>query len=76
VSPSHYPATPEEGTLVCDRAAAPGSTDSWSHTGLQDNTVYYYSAFAYTAARQYATPVHLGMQTRPQPPVNLRVIDD
>ena len=76
VSPSHYPATPEEGTLVCDRAAAPGSTDSWTHTGLQDNTVYYYSAFAYTAARQYATPVHLGMQTRPQPPANLRVIDD
>jgi hypothetical protein len=71
-----FPATPDEGALVCDRPAAAGSTDHWTHTGLQDNTVYYYAAFAYSAARQYAQPVFLKQETKPRKPSSLRIIDD
>lgn len=32
-----------------------GSTNSFSHTGLQENTKYYYKAFSYTAAYEYSS---------------------
>jgi hypothetical protein len=76
MSTSGYPTTPESGTLVCDRPAAPGSIDGWNHSPLESNTVYFYAAFSYTADRHYAPPVYLEKQTRPPKPVNLRVIDD
>lgn len=57
-STSGYPADPTSGTLVCDRAAAPGSSDFFVHSNLQPGVRYYYSAFAYDQARHYSTPAH------------------
>jgi hypothetical protein len=70
-----YPDNPNAGTLVSDRAALPGSTDTFLHTGLSPNTPYYYSAFTYNSARTYADPVHLLVVTKPPKTKNLRVID-
>lgn len=42
-----YPASRTDGILVCDRTAAPGSTDSFVHTGLTPGVTYYYKAFSY-----------------------------
>lgn len=42
-----YPTSRTDGTLVCDRAAAPGSTDSFVHTGLTPGVTCYYRAFSY-----------------------------
>jgi hypothetical protein len=75
-STAGFPDSPSAGVMVCDRTAAPGSTDSYTHYGRQSNTVYYYSAFAYAAGGIYANPVHLEVQTKPDKPSNLRVIDD
>ncbi len=41
-----YPLSRNDGTLVCDRTAAPGSNDSFLHSGIANNTVGYYAAFA------------------------------
>ena len=61
---------------MCDRAAAPGSLDSFEHLGVTPNSRLYYSAFAHTADGRYATPVHLEVATKPDRPENLRVIDN
>lgn len=70
-----FPQTPADGVLVCDRAAAPGSQDSFEHLGLSPNSHLYYAAFAHTAAGMCATPVNLEVATKPDHPENLRVID-
>jgi len=58
-----YPAGPADGTLVTDKAGAPGAADSFTHTGLTNWTTYYYAAFARdrgpnfsTASQSLATP--------------------
>ena len=68
-----YPTNVNDGTEVCNRTKAPGSTDSYTDTGLTNGIAYYYTAFAYDgvpnyssaddSARDYATP------TAPTPPV-------
>ena len=58
VSTSGYPADANSGTLVCDRSAAPGSSDSFTHSYLQPGVMYFYSAFAYDQARHYSTAAH------------------
>lgn len=50
-----YPTSPEDGTLVIDKAGLPGSADTYTHTGLTNGTTYYYSAFAHDAGLNYAT---------------------
>jgi hypothetical protein len=54
------PATVNDGTLLENRPAAPGSNDSTTHTGLANGTTYYYSAFAYwiDASTHYAIAAH------------------
>ncbi len=57
-STTAYPATPTDGTLLCDRAAAPSSTDSFEHSGLDNWTPYYYTAFAHDDDSTYADGVN------------------
>ena len=54
-----YPTDHNDGTLVCDRKAVPGSGDSFSHTGLQNGTTYYYSAFTYDEVPNYSQTAHV-----------------
>ena len=44
--------------MVCDRSAAPGSEDSFTHTELQNGTTYYYSAFTYDEVPNYSETAH------------------
>ena len=44
-STTGYPLTPTDGLPVCERAALPGSHDSYIHTGLSTGVTYYYAAF-------------------------------
>jgi len=57
-STTDYPAGPADGTLLVDRATAPGSNDSYVHTGLTRGQTYYYSAFAHDAVPNYAVAAH------------------
>jgi len=57
-STSAHPATPADGTLVIDKPAAPGSADTFQHTGLTNGLTYYYTAFAHTDALVYAGGVN------------------
>ncbi|MGB9620442.1 MAG: fibronectin type III domain-containing protein, partial [Armatimonadota bacterium] len=55
-----YPTSPNDGTLVCNRPGAPGSSDFFIHTGLAPGVTYYYRAFAYDseANPNYSTGVN------------------
>jgi len=54
-----YPTDHNDGTLVCDRTAAPGSEDSCTHTeGVENGTTYYYSAFTYDEVPNYSETAH------------------
>jgi len=53
-----YPTDHNDGTLVCNRTAAPGSEDSFTHTELQNGTTCYYSAFTYDEVPNYSETVH------------------
>ena len=57
-STSGYPASITDGTLVCNKNKTPDSTDSFTHTGLTNGVTYYYSAFAYDEAPNYASAVN------------------
>ncbi len=48
-----HPSSASDGTLVCDKTGAPSADDSCQHTGAQNGTRYYYSAFSYDGARNY-----------------------
>lgn len=50
------PATPADGTLLCDRLALPSSQDAFEHILPPVGTVHY-SAFAHDANLQFAEPV-------------------
>lgn len=51
-----YPSGPADGSLVCNRLAAPGSADAFAHSGLTNGLTYYYSAYACDAAGNYSAP--------------------
>jgi hypothetical protein len=55
-----YPATHKECTFVCDREEAnPGSSDSFTATGLNNGTKYNFSAFTYDEAGNYSETAHV-----------------
>jgi hypothetical protein len=54
-----YPLDHNDGTLVCNKTAAPGSSDGFVHTGLQNGTTYYYSAFTYDEVPNYSDGVYV-----------------
>lgn len=57
-SSSGYPASPSDGSAVCDMAATPGSTRSFVHQPVTNGVTYYYSAFSYDAVPNYSTAAH------------------
>lgn len=61
-----YPVSPADGIQVCNRAAAPGSVDSFVHTGLAAGVTYYYAAFSYD---QEASPNYSGGATTAGTPI-------
>lgn len=50
-----YPTSAFDGSLLADRLAAPGSSDSIIHTGLTNGVTYYYSAFTHDIAPHYSS---------------------
>lgn len=50
-----YPTSVADGTPICYRAAAPSSSDSYTHTSLTNGIRYYYSAFAYDRVLNYSS---------------------
>jgi len=50
-----YPTGPTDGTLLADRNNVPGSTDSFTHTGLSGGTTYHYALFTYDEVPNYST---------------------
>lgn len=54
-----YPVSPDDGTLLCDRPAAPGSSDTFTHAGLANGQRMYYAAFTYNADREYSAGVNV-----------------
>ncbi len=63
-STDNFPSSPSDGTLVCDRAGEPGSTDSFVHTDPQIGVVNYYAAFAYSNTLSYADPTNASATAR------------
>lgn len=53
-----YPASPTDGSPVCDVSGGPGQAGAFNHTGLTNGATYYYSAFAYDPVRNYSPAVH------------------
>lgn len=51
-----FPASPTDGTLLCDLKAAAGTSGSFRHDSPRRG-VTYYSAFAYNVERTYGTPI-------------------
>ena len=50
------PSGPTDGTLVVDQGNAPGTSDSFTHTGINKGILYCYAAFAHDlVAPNYAT---------------------
>ena len=47
------PATPSDGSLVCDQLGVPASADQCVHAGVQEATTYFYTAFSYDQARNF-----------------------
>ena len=66
----HYPVSPTDGLPVADRAAAPGSSDAFTHSGLTSGVTYYYSAFAVDETGNAAAPAQAQAQpSLVQPPL-------
>lgn len=57
-STAGYPTSPADGALVCDRPAAPGSQDSFTHANLENGQTCYYAAFAYDPANNHSDPAY------------------
>ena len=75
-----YPATHTDGTLVCDREATLGSSDSFTVTDLDNGTKYNFSAFTYDEAGNYSETAHVSATptpdpTHPTPPTGLDIVN-
>ena len=76
-----YPATHNDGTLVCDREVDPESSDSFTVTGLENGTKYNFSAFTYDEAGNYSETGHVsatptpGPDPPPTPPTGLEIVN-
>ena len=70
-STSGYPASASEGTLATDKTASPGSSDSYTNTGLVNGVKYYYSAFAHGSSFNYALPTNVLAMPSSAPLLNI-----
>ncbi len=67
-----YPVSPEDGLPVVTKTGAPGSADSYVHTGLTNGTTYYYSAFAIDSGDNVSAAAHASaLVTDTTPPANV-----
>jgi hypothetical protein len=62
---SGYPAGPEDGELVVDKAMTPGGNDSFLHSNLANWTTYYYAAFAHDVGPNYSVVAQAAATPRP-----------
>ena len=73
------PVSPADGFAVVTKSGAPGSVDSYIHTGLTNGTTYSYSAFAVDASGNVAPAVKVSATvvdtTSPANVQNLRRAD-
>jgi hypothetical protein len=60
-----YPAGPDDGALVADRAIPPSPNDSFTHTNLLNWTTYYYAAFAHDVGPNYSLAAQAAATPRP-----------
>ncbi|NNE09385.1 MAG: T9SS type A sorting domain-containing protein [Gemmatimonadetes bacterium] len=71
------PATVLDGTALATRATAPAESDTFAHTGLQPDLVYYYSFFTADEVPNYGTVVSVtGAPLYPPPPALLSPAPD
>jgi hypothetical protein len=74
-----FPVSPVDGFAVVTKAGAPGSADSFVHSGLTTGTTYSYSAFAIDAVGNVSAPVKIAVAaqdvTAPAAVQNLRRSD-
>ncbi len=54
-----YPAGPTDGTLVCDRSGLAGAADQYTHSGLTNGLIHYYTAFAHDDCGNFSAPSHV-----------------
>ena len=65
-----YPATHNDGVIVCDREANFGSSDSFPVTGLDNGTKYNFSAFTYDKSGNYSKTAHVSATPTASPNVS------
>ena len=73
-----YTVTQTEGTFVCDREANPGSSDSFTATGLNNGTKCNFSAFTYDDSGNYSETAHVSATPTPDPtppPTGLEIVN-
>ena len=73
------PVSPADGYPVVEDPAAPGSSATYSHTGLTNGVTYHYSVFAVDASGNAAAAAHVQVTpeaqvTVPDPPTNVTVL--
>ena len=61
------PQTPEQGSLLCDRAGERDEPDALTHTGLTPGQTYHYSAFTYNQYGSWGGPASI--EATPSAPV-------
>jgi len=61
-----WPVNYNDGQLVCNKTSAPGASDSFVHTGLQNDTTYYYAAFTYDTSGNYSHTAKVSATPRAQ----------
>jgi len=71
--PSLYPTDHTQGSLLCNKPALPGSSDSF--TGTLEDGVYHLSIFTYDQSGNYSHTVHLIVKIDSTPPVGSVVIN-
>lgn len=68
-STSGYPSSPSMGSLVVNKTSAPGTNDSFDHTGLTNEVRHYYSAFAFDTGGIYSLVAMSSCTPTPRPTV-------
>jgi len=65
VKTTGYPTSPDDGTLVVNKAGVPGANDAFTHTNLANWRTYYYAAFAHDVGPNYSLVAPAAATPRP-----------
>jgi hypothetical protein len=67
-----YPTSPVDGLPVVSEPGAPGTADSYVHTGLNNGTTYYYSAFSQDSSGNFGPAAKISvLVTDTNPPARV-----